>query len=328
MTFENCVSELENDGVCVLPSETVYGLAGSAISEKAVKKIFHLKGRPPNNPLIVHVLNHESAKDFCHTNRLSELLAASYWPGPLTLILPKKNSIPTSVSAGLGSIAIRSPAHPLFREVLKNVGFPLAAPSANPSNKLSPTQANDVIESFGDSCPVVLDGGACSYGIESTVLDLTTKPPVILREGPVSKLEIEEKIGQKINSFKESLATISKEANPLKSPGQMSKHYAPNTPVRLFSNLDKLFRFKFDKDSDIILLSHSNIRVPKLLENFSILYFSKNGEWKDVAKNLYKVLREADRLGKKQINLCLFRNLNDEFSAINDRLTRACTISI
>ena len=192
MSFKTCAHAILNSGICVLPSETVYGLACSALSKSAIKKVFTLKGRPSSNPLIVHVLNHESAKEFCITNDFSKKLSEIFWPGALTLVLPKRNCIPIEITAGLNTVAIRSPTHPTFRKILNFVRLPIAAPSANPSNKLSPTKYQDVLDAFGKDCPPIIDGGQCEIGIESTVLDLTTKPPCILRLGPVTKYEIED----------------------------------------------------------------------------------------------------------------------------------------
>ncbi len=328
MHFDKCVKSLLNNDICVLPSETVYGLAGSALSTEAIKKIYRLKGRPKNNPLIVHVLDHQSAKSICYTNNISSALALVFWPGALTFILPKKDCIPDIVTAGLKSVAIRSPSHALFRSVLKKTNIPLAAPSANPSNKLSPTNASDVINEFGVDCPLVLDGGSCKYGIESTVLDLTNPIPKILRLGPITKLDIENVIQTEVKDVNIYELPINDGSKPISSPGQMAKHYAPKTPIRLFLQVDEFLKFNFEQNSDIIILSHPLSLSKQWQKGFSVLYFSEGGRPEDVARNLFKVLRDADNLNKKYINLILFPQNKKEYSAINDRILRASTIRI
>tara|TARA_B100000282_G_scaffold265513_1_gene216680 strand:+ start:231 stop:1211 length:981 start_codon:yes stop_codon:yes gene_type:complete len=326
MSVEVCASCLSNGDVCVLPTETVYGLAGSAISSNAIKKIYKIKGRPPNNPLIVHVLDHESAFDFCHTNNVSKILADAFWPGPLTFILPKKDIISNSVTAGLDTVAVRSPAHPLFRKVLEKVEFPIAAPSANLSTQISPTSKRDVLDAMGKNCPYILDGGTCNFGIESTVIDLTDSPVKILRHGPISASEIESKTGIKVN-FPDSQEKSPTNEPQLNSPGQMSKHYAPTTPLRLFKSFDDLSNFHLNKKNDLIILPSNKTNLPVSLQKVQIFYLSKTGEFRDIAQNLFRVLREADKIRKNFINTHLLPE-EEKYSAINDKLIRASSINI
>ena len=325
MSFDDCVGSLLNDDICILPTETVYGLACSAYSSTAIKKVFNLKGRPCTNPLIVHVLNHDAANEVCHTNDLSKKLAKAFWPGPLTLVLPKRKSIPNILTANLDTVGVRSPAHPEFRRILKSVDIPLAAPSANKSNKLSPTSFDNVKDEFGDNTPPILDGGSCKVGIESTVLDLTSKYPNILRHGSISKDQIQKVIGMEVQCLKEILKLETPIPNSQKSPGQFSKHYCPNTPLILHSSLIKLINIIPEYENDIIILPFKKETLNFDSSAFSILFLSENGDPNEIAYNLYNTLHEADKLNKDKIHASLFEDDFGVFSAINDRLTRAST---
>ena len=328
MSLENCVSSLLANDVCVLPTETVYGLACSALSVDAIEKVYRIKGRPPTNPLIVHVLNHTQASDLCVTNKFSKLLANVFWPGPLTFILPKKKCIPIQLTAGLPNVGIRSPSHPLFRSVLQRVKIPLAAPSANPANKLSPTKPLDIVESFGKDCPEILDGGPCELGIESTVLDLTSSVPNILRLGPIGQASIEEVLGVPVNCTSGGETSGSNSEIPKTSPGQETKHYAPDTPLYLYSNINVMLNSKHLKIRHVMVLPH-----PQVLSNVSkqdpfSLYFSQTGNPLDITKNFFSTLRRADKLNKEIIHTSLFPDNDELYSALNDRLSRAASVRI
>ena len=175
---------LRGGEVVGLPTETVYGLAANAFDESAVARIFEIKGRPAHNPIIVHIASLEMARS-CVADwpELAEKLARAFWPGPLTMVLPRSERIPSIVAAGGETVGIRWPSHPLAQALIRECGFPLAAPSANLSNQLSPTAAEHVVKSLGDRVPMIIDGGPCQVGIESTVLDLTVLPPRVLRPG-------------------------------------------------------------------------------------------------------------------------------------------------
>lgn len=321
MSFDECIHRLNNNDVCILPSETVYGLACSALSTEAVQKVFKLKGRPSSNPLIVHVLDHRDASKICLTNSLSEKLSHFFWPGPLTLVLPKKNCVPPEVTAGLNTVGVRSPSHPKFREILSSVSFPLAAPSANKSNKISPTSYGDVKDEFGQDSPPIIDGGTCELGIESTVLDLTTSPPQILRLGMCTKDQIEDVIGIKIRDVNEITSSHVTNSDSKKSPGQMSKHYCPDTPLILYRTLDKLIENLPSIKNEIIILPKKNHNLP--VNNALTFYLSEFGDPTEIAHNLYHTLHLSDKLNKKKIHAPLLDNKNSIFSAINDRLSRA-----
>lgn len=328
MNLSDCTELLLRSDICVVPTETVYGLACSAFSVSAVNKVFELKGRPPSNPLIVHVLDHDSADEICKTNELSFKLANSFWPGALTLVLPKKKCIPLEVTSGLNSVAVRSPSHPIFRQIITEARIPIAAPSANLANKISPTNYQDVVDAFGDKCPPILDGGECDFGIESTVLDLTTTIPQILRFGPVTKIEIEDILGFKIKSSYKNTIGEKELLSAKKSPGQGSKHYAPETPLNLYSSIEKMLSSETIESEDVILLPHSKISYCSQSRKPAILYLSESGKTKDIAKNLYKILRQADKLMVKKIHISLFPLKDDLISAINDKLLRASTYQL
>jgi len=220
---------LQSGGICAFPTETVYGLGANAFDEAAVAKIFKAKGRPQDNPLIVHVSEKEQLADICVVTPLAEKLIARFWGGPLTLILPKTNKVPDAVTAGLDTVAVRMPSHPIANALIRLSGIPIAAPSANLSGKPSPTRAVHVIEDMEGRADCIIDGGDCLWGVESTVLDLTVSPPAILRPGAVTREELAEEIGEVIYGTG---------ADAPKSPGMKYTHYAPNAPVFIAEGTD------------------------------------------------------------------------------------------
>ena len=207
-----------------LPTETVYGLAANALDAESVGRIFEVKGRPANNPIIVHVSGVAMARD-CASSwpESATQLAAAFWPGPLTLVLPNSGIIPDIVTAGGPTVALRWPNHPVFQAVLERCGFPLAAPSANLSGQLSPTTAAHVAQSLGDRAPLILDGGPADVGIESTVIDLSTSPPRVLRPGMIHVDSLRAVLGQ--------VSTSEQDQGALRSPGLLLKHYSPSGKV-------------------------------------------------------------------------------------------------
>jgi len=218
--------------VVALPTETVYGLAANALSPEAVARIFAIKGRPANNPIIVHVASLELAKS-CAAEwpALADRLAASFWPGPLTLVLPRRSVIPDVVTAGGPTVGIRWPSHPFIQAVIRECGFPLAAPSANPSNRLSPTTAEHVRQELGGRIPLIVDGGLSQVGIESTVLDITTHPPRLLRPGMIHE--------PALLAVTRQLAAVGEESEVLRSPGLLRKHYSPRARLMVWSWRDE-----------------------------------------------------------------------------------------
>ncbi len=294
-------------GLVAFPTETVYGLGGDATNERAVAAIFEAKGRPQFNPLISHVLGPDEAKRLVRWNDTADRLAARFWPGPLTLVLPRAKDSPIALlaTAGLDTVAVRAPAHPLAQALIRAVGRPLAGPSANRSGAVSPTRAEHVAESLGDRVKMVLDGGPCAVGLESTVLDLTTAVPTLLRPGGATREAIEAVIGPIALSD-----AIPSGESARKSPGQLESHYAPGRPVRLNASTvaadEGLLAFGPDGPSGALLT----------------LNLSPRGELAEAAANLFAMLRALDRpdIGRIAVMPIPQTGLG---LAINDRLRRA-----
>lgn len=299
---------LLRDGKLVaFPTETVYGLGGDATNERAVAAIFEAKGRPQFNPLISHVLDAAAARQFVRWNETAEKLAARFWPGPLTLVLPRSEGSPISLlaTAGLDTVAIRAPSHPVAQALIRAAGRPVAAPSANRSGAISPTRAEHVAESLGDKVPMILDGGPCLVGVESTVLDLSTATPTLLRPGGATREAIEAVIGP----IALSSAIPSGEAAH-KSPGQMQSHYAPERPVRLEAT---------SVAADEGLLAFG----PTVLKGAMLTYnLSPTANLGEAAANLFSMLRALDRPGIGRIAVMPIPQTGLGL-AINDRLRRA-----
>ena len=291
----------KNDCVAV-PTETVYWLAGNAYSNIAVNKIFNLKKRPKNNPLIVHYLDVSKLKDDCHIDDNFIKLYNHFSPGPITFILKlkKDSKISKFVTNKQTSLAVRFPKHPLFRKLLKVLDYPLAAPSANISTRLSSVKASDVIEEFGLKIKYVLDGGRCQIGVESTIINLLSKP-TILRFGwlDISKIEniLKKKVLIKTNS-KRKIA-----------PGQFPLHYSPGIPLRINAKKPK-------KNEAFVLIKKRNTTF----KNY--YYLSKNNNLQQSAKNLYSILRKIKKDGYKKIAVEKIQNKGIG-KTINDRLSRA-----
>ena len=293
---------LDKNHCIAVPSETVYGLAGNAYSDLSVKKIFKLKKRPMNNPLIVHYFDINKLKNDCHINNDFIKLYNKFSPGPITFVLKlKKNSkISKFVTNKQNSLAVRFPKHTLFRKLLKKLDYPLAAPSANISTKLSSVQASDVSEEFGPKIKYILNGGRCNIGIESTIVNLLKKP-AILRLGGLDILEIEKILKKKflikINSKKKI------------TPGQFSLHYSPGIPLRMNARKPR-------KEEAFVL-------TKKRREAFKNYYYlSKKNDLKQSAKNLYSLLRKIKKDGYKMIAVEKIQNKGIG-KTINDRLRRA-----
>src|SRR3954452_8789577 len=228
---QHAVAVLQRGGLVAFPTETVYGLGADATSAAAVEKIFHVKGRPLTNPLICHVADEDVARRYVTVwPRAAQALVDRFWPGPLTVVLPKTYGIAANVTAGLGSVGLRAPDHLLTLEMLRAFDGPVAGPSANRSTHVSPTTAQHVRDELGDAIDLILDGGPSAVGIESTVLDLCTDRPSILRPGGVSRAAIEEVIGPVVVAN----TVVAEVTTPLSAPGQHAKHYAPRTPAFRF----------------------------------------------------------------------------------------------
>lgn len=303
-------SLLGNGELVAIPTETVYGLAANALNTEAVASIFEAKGRPHFDPLIVHLHDKSQLDELClDIPEVFFQLYKAFSPGPITYILKKKEIIPDLVTSGNNTVGIRFPNHPLTRELLFESGLPLAAPSANPFGYVSPTSAQHVENQLGAKIPYILDGGPCSVGIESTIIDLSSASPKILRLGGLALDEIEAVTGKiEVNTHSSS--------NP-QAPGMLSSHYSPGKKL-IIGNIDDLLKTHSGKSTAIISLSKTYDRVPK--ENQKIL--SPSGDLRLAAANLFKVLRELDR---ENIDVILAELMPEEGlgPAINDRLKRA-----
>ena len=320
-SFTECKECLEDRQLAVLPTETVYGLAANGIERYAVEKIFKTKGRPAGNPLILHIFDITEAEKLAEVNDMARFLARRFWPGPLTIILPKKKIVPSEVSASLNTVGLRSPSNYLFRKMLDELGFPLAAPSANPTNRTSPTTALQVMKMFGQKCPPVLDGGQTSLGIESTVLDLTTANPTILRPGHISLQEIENCLSCKIE-LRKNFADLTD--FPHKSPGNSPRHYAPKTLTRLHASIEKCIKCDLVEPDDLVLVASKKEADFFKDADCTAWYLSQTGNPSEVAHSLFRKLHEADEQAFSKIHLCLLTQKDDLALAINDRITRAC----
>ena len=292
-----------NKNYCVaIPTETVYGLAANAYADSAIKKIFNLKKRPKNNPLIVHYLDIDSLKRDCLINDNFIKLYKKFSPGPITYILKlkKDSKISKNVTNNKKNLAIRFPKHKIFKELLRQLDYPLAAPSANITTKVSAVQASDVKEEFGNKIKYILDGGKCSIGIESTIINLTSKP-TILRLGGLDISKIQKTLGFK----------ISININPKNkiAPGQSRLHYSPGIPLKMNVKKPK-------SDAAFILIKKRKIKQ----NNF--YYLSTNSDLAEAAKNLYSCLRKIKNQGFKSIAVEKIPN-KGLGKTINDRLNRA-----
>ena len=225
---------LKNGGLVAIPTETVYGLAANGLDEMAVAEIFAVKGRPQDNPLILHLWGAEQMDQFCHhIPQAAYDLAARFWPGPLTMVLPAKDCVPKRTTGGLSTVAVRCPDHALTREIIRLAGVPLAAPSANLSGKPSTTTAQHVLHDHDGKIPLIVDGGSCRVGVESTIVDLTEDRPRLLRPGGISPEALMEVLGDLVVD-KAVTAQIDKDA-VVKAPGMKYRHYAPAEPVVIVS---------------------------------------------------------------------------------------------
>lgn len=297
-----------------LPTETVYGLAAPLSNIQAIESIYRLKERPANNPLIVHVLDFEQLDHVAYTSPLVKRLVNAFWPGPLTLVLPKKNTVPPQVTAQQASVAVRAPQAPLFREVLRLLGEPLVAPSANKFQQVSPTCAAHVLEGMGDVLQYILDGGSCKFGLESTILSLLDSDrPEILRYGPIGPKELESVLGSPVYLPRKQ---IWQDAEAKLSPGLFKKHYSPKTPLFLVNSLDsfELSERFFNKRCAYIHYRGENQGAHYALTTHDDIY--------EAANNLYALLQQLDA----EHYDVLFAELAPSVGiglAINDRLQRA-----
>jgi len=304
--------------VVALPTETVYGLAANALDKQAVAKIFQIKGRPANNPIIVHVVSLEMArrcvKEF---PAAAEKLARSFWPGPLTLVLPRTEIIPGIVAAGGGTVGIRWPSHPFIQAVIRECGFPLAAPSANLSGCVSPTNAEHVRQQLGGKIPLIVDGGQSQVGIESTVLDLTVSPPKVLRPGMIHA----ESLAAVVGSIQHPTSNI--QHPMLRSPGLLAKHYAPKAKLLVVhwqndADLESFLVTRHLSPVTCFIIAHTQIPSGGNFGGVSVIPHDAEA----FARAIYAELYRCDEAGAAAIIVEAPPEL-PEWAGIADRLRRA-----
>jgi len=313
---------LKQGNLVVFPTETVYGLGASAWNPKAVQEIFATKGRPSDNPLIVHISSIDMVKQF--TDQVpgrARTLMQKFWPGPLTLVFRKKPDVLDIVTAGLSTVALRMPDHPIALQLIQEAG-PLVAPSANKSGRPSPTRAEHVISDYGSSLPLI-DGGECDLGLESTVLDLSVNPPVILRPGYITPNQIEEACG-----FRPALATQGGEDDTAapRSPGMKYTHYSPKARVHWLGEKHiPLFKNSRDNTSKLLILHSVENPVAKPRKGLQTTHFKK--DYRRFARELYDCFRKADIDNISDIYIEPFTDSmmtqNELIEALQNRIAKA-----
>ena len=297
---------LREGGIVAIPTETVYGLAANAFDEAAVLKVFEVKQRPSFDPLIVHIGKREDVQRVVkELPPGAEALMDAFWPGPLTLVLPKQDIVPDLVTSGLDTVGVRMPAHPLALELLRSLDFPLAAPSANPFGYVSPTTAQHVADQLGDRIPYILDGGPCIVGVESTIVGLDDGRWVLYRPGGIAVERIEEVIGR--------VAVTMKKVMPV-APGMLESHYAPRKPVHVGDVITLSQQHKSKRIGMISFREDHDVHCCEVL--------SSSGDLSEAARHLFSALRTLDA---SDCDVILAERFPDEGlgRAINDRLRRA-----
>jgi L-threonylcarbamoyladenylate synthase len=305
------VQHLNDNGIIGFPTETVYGLAGNAFEPEAIHQIFNVKKRPTFNPLIVHIKGIEDLEKVAvEIPPLAYKLANAFWPGPLTLILKKQAHIPDLVTANQDTVAVRVPNHPVALELLNQLDFPLVAPSANPFTSISPTNAQHVENYFGNQINMVLDGGECSAGIESTIIGFEKSKVILYRLGALALEEIEKISG--------SVSLLNKNDKKPIAPGMLLKHYAPKTDFILTRNIQEEVEWYSEKNIGLILF---NSYVSNFDRKHQII-LSEESDLKKAASNLYNAMHQLDKLN---LDIIIAERL-PEYGlgvSINDRLERA-----
>ena len=313
--IQQAVALLRAGRLVAFPTETVYGLGADATDSAAVLRIFAAKGRPPTNPLIAHIAGVEQARRYARVwPPAADRLATRFWPGPLTIVLPKAPCIAAEVSAGLDTVGLRCPRHPLALELLAQFDGPIAAPSANRSNRVSPTTADHVRSELGNSVDLILDGGPCEVGIESTVIDLSTPVPTLLRPGRVSLEELRNCLGEvavRNQILSDQIASA--------APGQNAIHYSPQTPCFRFEACDRPRIAQFATPNAILILCGANGPAADLTSRQPLVMPADPNAF---ARHLYATLHAADRRNAPAIYLELPPNA-PSWTAVRDRLFRA-----
>jgi L-threonylcarbamoyladenylate synthase len=309
---------LRRGDLVALPTETVYGLAANALDARACRRIFRAKGRPAGDPLIVHVRDLAQAAEVAEINGAARKLAAAFWPGPLTMVLPKKAAVPDVVTSGLSSVAVRAPAHRLFQKMLRLAGVPLAAPSANPFGYISPTRAEHVQESLGGRIRHILDGGPCRFGVESTIVDLRRpEHPRLLRLGVLSASQLAAVLGVRVTSPRVGAPP----QGPVVAPGLMKRHYSPKAELRLVRRIPAPVAGSANRTAASLYFCKPTAAQAR---KGAVFWLSTDGSVVSAARRLYGVLRKIDRLGfSRVVAETAPADAGPLGEVINDRLRRA-----
>lgn len=330
---------IRNGGVVIFPTETVYGIGANALNKEAVDKIFIAKGRPQDNPLIVHISDYSMLEDIVKIDKINSTeksLMEAFWPGPFTIILPKKDILPDNVTAGLNTVGVRMPDNNIALEIIEAAGVPIAAPSANVSGKPSGTRIQDILDELSDKVDYIIDSGNSSIGIESTVVKVVGNKVKILRPGKVSKQDIE-KVAENGNvEIDQKVFEKSSIDEKVESPGMKHRHYAPkcncilvysNDESKMIDRINNISVENVDNDADKIcilgFLEHEIKLTEKLSQNIIFINLGSIDELNQISKNIFSALRQVDKLNCK---LCIIEGVKKEGIGLGimNRLIRAC----
>lgn len=331
--YEEAARILQKGGLVAFPTETVYGLGGNALDEHAAKRIYAAKGRPSDNPLIIHIADMQALEELTkEVSDVAKKLAKTFWPGPLTMILPKSEKVPLGTTGGLSTVAIRMPNHPVALSLIRQSGLYLAAPSANTSGRPSPTLAEHVYEDLKDKIDLILDGGMVQVGIESTIVDLTEDIPVILRPGCITKEMLEEVVG----NVKIDPAILSEAGTPVgkpKAPGMKYKHYAPKADMTIYSGEKEIVVERIKQEAKKACSKGMQVGIIATDETVScyplgeVRSIGSRGEEGSIARGLYKILRDFDHL---QVDIILAESFEEDLmgAAIMNRMKKAAGYAV
>ena len=288
--IEMAAAAIRSGGIAAFPTETVYGLGGSAFNPKAIAKIFEVKKRPFFDPLIVHIADIKTLKELTQdAGKYLMELSKNFWPGPLTVVVPRSKAVPDIVTSGLPTVAIRMPSHPVALELIRRTGLPIAAPSANPFGGLSPTRAEHVLEGLGKNIEIILDGGPCEIGIESTIIKIENERTTLLRHGGLPVEEIQ-KITGAINTANDTIT---------EAPGMLPYHYAPLKPLKIFAS-PKDMDFH-DKEAAFLFFKEPDDGFADFLDKERLAVMSSTGDLKEAAANIFHCLHKLDASSAKKI---------------------------
>ena len=316
---------IRDGGLCAMPTETVYGLAANGLDPEAVKEIYRVKGRPQDNPLILHIASLGELFPLVEidpgTEATVRLLAARFWPGPLTMVLPRSRVVPDVITAGGPTVAIRMPSHPAAHALIAASGVPIAAPSANLSGKPSPTTLRDVTDDLTGRIPLILDGGDASVGVESTVIDLTRHPFDVLRPGGVSREALQAALGEEVGD-----ASVPSDGKPPRSPGMKYRHYAPAAPLTgLVGNGNASLRYlaslPHPENNAAVVFDEYREKAADL--GYRTLTYGAETDHDAHARLLFLTLREADRTGAERIYIQISPDRHGRGEAVFNRLSRS-----